>query len=175
MSFKIPDNISPIFFKQLLQDIEQSNWPYKKFTLSKALTVHLYGEKGSPQRKSFIEIVHLLKKRTPSSYKNNFDTYRVPPGIHILNLLSTINNTGDDDYVYFDDVDDKQQEVQKGCDDNDDTESIGEEPNSSFAKMSFKTKDAPRCTIQKHCLKSPPYKKMFASPVPTLHPSSQSN
>eukprot|EP00957_Ditylum_brightwellii_P003266 248402-Ditylum_brightwellii.AAC.1 len=59
-----------------------------------------------------------------------------------------MNNTEGDNSIYFDDVDDEQQVVQKGCDDNDDTESIGEELNSSFDKMSFKAKDTPRCTLQ---------------------------
>eukprot|EP00957_Ditylum_brightwellii_P113305 8639802-Ditylum_brightwellii.AAC.1 len=39
----------------------------------------------------------------------------------------------------------------------------------------LKALDTPRRTPQKHRLKSLPYKKMFASPVPTLHSSSQSN
>eukprot|EP00957_Ditylum_brightwellii_P023838 1798521-Ditylum_brightwellii.AAC.1 len=41
--------------------------------------------------------------------------------------------------------------------------------------MSFKAKGTTRHTPQKHCLKSPPYKKMFAPPVPTLYSSSQPN
>eukprot|EP00957_Ditylum_brightwellii_P107074 8169744-Ditylum_brightwellii.AAC.1 len=41
--------------------------------------------------------------------------------------------------------------------------------------MSFKAKDTPRCTPKIHYLKSPPYKKMFASPIPRLNSSSQYN
>eukprot|EP00957_Ditylum_brightwellii_P154612 11767310-Ditylum_brightwellii.AAC.1 len=53
-------------------------------------------------------------ERREVSVQKILDAYGVPPSIHTLNLLSTINITGDDDSVYFDDVDDEQQEVQKG-------------------------------------------------------------
>eukprot|EP00957_Ditylum_brightwellii_P077752 5908382-Ditylum_brightwellii.AAC.1 len=98
---KLPINVDPIFFKQLLQDIEGPGVVYKEFTLKRFASIELYGSKGSSECRSFIDIVNKLKRREPSSYKKILDHYNITSGNSLLNLLSTMGRESDEDSVFL--------------------------------------------------------------------------
>eukprot|EP00957_Ditylum_brightwellii_P182048 13869265-Ditylum_brightwellii.AAC.1 len=150
---KLPINSDPIFFNQLLQDIEGSSISYKEFTLKRSASINLYGSKGSSEHRSFIDIANQLKRRESSSYKKILDYYNVTPDNSFLNLLSTwVENQTKT--LFFDD-DEKEQHKLDSNSDKEDKDSEDVFPMRKYC-----------ANPKKNLFKSPPYKKMFGSPLP---------
>ena len=68
--FLITDPVQEHHFKQLLQDIEDSETTYQKFVLSQLPQHHLqfYGSAGSKVRREIQQTLSRLKKRAPKKY-----------------------------------------------------------------------------------------------------------
>ena len=147
--FKLPKEIDPFLFKQILQDIESSTkYSYKNFKISGSSSQYFYGDSGSKKRSAAFEVIRRLQRKKLSNYKKLLDFYDVDAGLKTLNLLENMKRTNSND----ESIDFQDEESFDGSYDDDEcedentgelaggTEDSDKKNSSSMAKLSINSR-----------------------------------
>ena len=164
--FLLPNTVQPYQFKQLLQEIEQSNTStYKTFVLSNIPSpdINFYGKRGSQSRKDIHQILVRLKRRSISKYLAILEKTGVTPSTTTYLLKQNNNNMAaklDEDSVDFS-LDDDEGNITS---DYEEEENETMKVTKKLETMNLKAKASPVRDFSRYSVTKTPIRKKFALP-----------